>query len=282
MANVTSSRQPFSGRMIAGLIIVAAAVLTIVPILWMVVIAFQQPRAIIAPGWNFEFALTNFGQIFDPDAIFRAQVINSLILVVAATTLTMAVAAFASYSLSQLQWSKHTVVLVLSASGLLQLIPPMTLVPGLYAVMTNVGLTNTLTGLVLLNLVFNLPFATIMMKFYFDTVPGELRESASVDGASEFRAFRSVMLPLAVPGLAAVGIFTAIQVWNEFLFGLVFTSGGRSAPITVGIAALIQPQEIKFGGMAAVGVVTAIPIILLALVANRQIVAGLTGGAVKG
>ncbi len=282
MAERTSTRQPFSGRTIAGLIIGGALVLTVVPLVWMTLIAFQQPRAIITPGWNWDFSLSNFADIFAPGSVFGAQVLNSLILVVVATTLTLTIATFAGYSLSQLHWSTKVVVAVLSAAGVLQVIPPMTLVPGLYAVLTSFGLINTLTGLILLNTVFNLPFATIMMKFYFDTIPGELRESAAVDGASELTAFRRVMLPLSAPGLAAVGIFTAIQVWNEFLFGLVFTTGGRTAPITVGIAALIQPQEIKFGGMAAVGVITAIPIILIAMIANRQIVAGLTGGAVKG
>ena len=107
------------------------------------------------------------------------------------------------------------------------------------------------------------------------------RTSSSETSAVGCRA-TGALPRLPLPGIAAVAIFTAIQVWNEFLFGLVFTSGGTSAPITVGIAALIQPQEIRFGAMAAVGTVTAVPIILLAIAANRQIVAGLTRGAVKG
>lgn len=270
------------GRWIASLIVVGAAIVIVVPLAWMVFISLQIPRAIISTGWDAEFAPNNFMEIFDPGARFGRQVLNSVILVTAATTITLVVSTLAAYSLSQLRWSKRIIVTVLGFSALLQVIPPMTLVPGLYATLSNYGLVDTLGGLILLNTVFNLPFATIMTKFYFDTIPGELRESAAIDGASDFGAFRRVMLPLAAPGIAAVAIFTAIQVWNEFLFGLVFTTGGSQAPITVGIAALIQPQEIRFGAMAAVGVVTAVPIILLAVVANRQIVAGLTGGAVKG
>lgn len=271
-----------SVQWLARTVVVGAAILVVAPIAWMIVVAFQQPRAIIAPDWRFELSWGNFASIFDPDAVFGSQVINSLGLVVVSTALTLIIATLASYSLSQLLWSPRVVLAILAIAGLLQVIPPMTLVPGLYSVITSMGLVNSLAGLILLNTVFNLPFAVIMTKFSFDAIPAELRESASVDGASDFGAFRRVMLPLAAPGIAAVAIFTAIQVWNEFLFGLVFTSGGRTAPITVGIAALIQPQEIKFGEMAAVGVVTAVPIILLAIVANRQIVSGLTGGAVKG
>lgn len=265
------------------MLVVGGAVLTTVaPIVWMILVAFQRPRAIVTPGWNFEFSLDNLTSVFAPGQVYGVQVLNSLVLVVSATAICLLVSTLAAYSLSQLAWSPRVVVGVLLVAGLLQVIPPMTLVPGLFALLTTLGLNGTLFGLILLNVVFNLPFATIMTKFYFDTIPAELRESASIDGASDFGAFRRIMLPLASPGIAAVAIFTAIQVWNEFLFGLVFTAGGAQAPITVGIATLIQPQEIKFGAMAAVGMVTAIPIIVLGIAANRQIVAGLMGGAVKG
>jgi ABC-type glycerol-3-phosphate transport system permease component len=271
-----------STRWLTGIVVGGAVLATLVPLVWLIAVAFQRPRAIITPGWNFEFSLANFAEVFAPGQIYGAQVINSIILVVSATAICLLVSTFAAYSLSQLAWSPRVVLLVLLIAGLLQVIPPMTLVPGLFALLTNTGLNGTLFGLVLLNVVFNLPFAVIMTKFTFDTIPAELRESAAIDGASDFGAFRRIMLPLAAPGIAAVAIFTAIQVWNEFLFGLVFTSGGAQSPITVGIATLIQPQEIKFGAMAAVGVVTAIPIIILGIVANRQIVSGLMGGAVKG
>lgn len=103
-----------------------------------------------------------------------------------------------------------------------------------------------------------------------------------IDGAGEFRTFFSVMLPLVRPGLAAVGIYAGIMAWNEFLFGLTMTSGGSSAPLTVGIASLVQPYEVTWGEMSAAGVLAAAPVIILAALANRSIVAGLTSGAIKG
>jgi multiple sugar transport system permease protein len=90
------------------------------------------------------------------------------------------------------------------------------------------------------------------------------------------------MLPLVKPGLASVGTFTGIMAWNEFLFGLTMTSGGVTAPLTVGIASLVQPFEVAWGQMAAAGTLAAIPIIIITIIANRYIVAGLTAGAVKG
>lgn len=280
MADRTTARKGTNWLVV--LVLGGSLLATVVPLIWLMTIAFQRPRAIVTPGWNFEFSFENFSEVFAPGQIYGPQVINSVVLVIAATALCLVVSTFAGYSLSQLQWSTRTVVVLLSVSGLLQIIPPMTLVPGLFVTLTTYNLDGTLMGLILLNTVFNLPFATIMVKFYFDSLPAELRESASIDGASEFGTFRRIMLPLAGPGIASVAIFTAIQIWNEFLFGLVFTTGGAQSPITVGIATLIQPQEIKYGAMAAVGVVTAIPIIILAVVANRQIIAGLTAGAVKG
>ncbi|WP_129668398.1 carbohydrate ABC transporter permease [Phytoactinopolyspora endophytica] len=271
-----------TSRALVKLLLIASLVITIVPLAWMIVISIQTPRQIISPDWGFEPSLHSFQSLFGPDAVYGQQVINSVLIVVGATLLCLVIGGFAAYSLSHLGWSKRVTLGVLAGAAVLQLIPPMTLVPGLYVVMSEYGLLGNLQGLILANTVFNLPFATIMMKFYFDTVPGELRESAAMDGASEMKTFARVMAPLAAPGIAAVGIFTAIQVWNEFLMGLVFTTGGDEAPITVGIATLIQPQEIKFGPMAAVGAITAVPIILLVIVANRQIVAGLTRGAVKG
>ncbi|MDA4892878.1 MULTISPECIES: carbohydrate ABC transporter permease [Microbacterium] len=270
------------GRLFVGSVLGASAVMILVPLAWMVYIAFQTPRRINEPGFGWDFSLYNFERLFGPGEDYGQQVVNSILIVAGATLLCLICGSLAGYSLSQLNWSRKVTFTVLGGAALLQLIPPMTLVPGLYVTLVNMGLLDTLWGLIALNTVFNLPFATILMKFYFDTLPPELREAASIDGANETRTFLGVMLPLAGPGVGAVSIFIAIQVWNEFLFGLVFTSGGAESPITVGIATFIQPQALEFGPMAAIGVVTAIPIVLLAIVANRQIVAGLTQGAVKG
>lgn len=270
------------GKLFVGTMLACATVMILVPLLWMAYMAFQAPRQIVSPGFGLDFSLYNFNQLFGEDSVYGQQVLNSVIIVVCATALCLICGSLAGYTLSQLGWSNKVIYSVLGGAALLQLIPPMTLVPGLYVTLLQTGMLGSIWGLVVLNTVFNVPFATILMKFYFDTLPGDLREAASIDGASESRTFLSVMLPLAAPGIGAVSIFIAIQVWNEFLFGLVFTSGGEQSPITVGIAAFIQPQAIQFGPMAALGVVTAVPIILLAVLANRQIVAGLTQGAVKG
>jgi ABC-type glycerol-3-phosphate transport system permease component len=253
----------------------------VLPIGWLVVLGVQPDRAIVSPNWEFGFTLANITDLLGPGRPFAAQLGNSLLIVAGTIVLCLAIGSATGYALSRVHLPRPVTLALLAVSAFLPLIPPMALVPGLYVTLNSLGLLGSVQGLILLNTLFNLPFAVLLMKVYFDAVPGELREAAVVDGASEWRVFAQVMLPLARPGLAAVAVFVGIMAWNEFLMGLVMTSGGRTSPLTVGIASLVQPYEVAWGEMAAAGSLATVPIIVLAVVANRQIISGLTGGAVK-
>jgi multiple sugar transport system permease protein len=259
-----------------------ATLLVLLPVAWMLVLSVQPQVDVVSPGWHFGFTTRNFRALFAADQPYLAQIGNSVIIVVGTVLLCLAFGSLAGYSLSRLAWSRRTTAILLGVTGLITIIPPMALVPGLYLTLNAIGVLGSLLGLIMLNTVFNLPFATVLMKVYFDRVPHEVREAALVDGASESRTFLRVMLPLAGPGVAAVAIFVAIMSWNEFLFGLTMTSGGKTSPITVGIAGLVQPYAIEFGQMAALGTAVALPILVIAVVANRWIVSAVTRGAVKG
>lgn len=279
------SKLTFGGRKVYPLteVLLGISVLIgLIPIAWMIILAFQDGRDIINSTWSFSFTLDNFAQLFRPGEPFIAQLVNSVLIVAGTVVLCLVVGALAGYALSQLALPRWLTFTMLALSAFLTIIPPMTLVPGLYITLSGLQLLGSITGLIMLNVVFQLPFATLLLKVYFDGVPMSLREAALVDGASESRTFVSVMLPLVRPGMAAVAVFTGIMAWNEFLFGLVMTSGGRTSPLTVGIASLVQPYEVAWGPMAAVGSLAAVPIIIMAVIANRQIVASLTAGAVKG
>ena len=267
---------------IAELVLVAAIATTIVPILWMVALSFQPLKNIIGADINLGFSLSNYTDLLAPGNPLLAQLGNSLTIVVGTVLLCLVFGSLAGYALSQLVIPRMVLLPLLALTAFIPLIPPMVLVPGLYATMSSFGLIGGTFGLVILNTVFQLPFAALLMKVYFDGLPPALREAALIDGASEATAFRSVMLPLVKPGLASVATFTGIMAWNEFLFGLTMTSGGVTAPLTVGIASLVQPFEVAWGQMAAAGTLAAIPIIIITIIANRYIVAGLTAGAVKG
>lgn len=276
MSSTRSARK--WNEIVLGLLIL----LGMVPILWMVVLAFQPGRDIIASGWQFGFTTDNFGALFAPGEPYKAQFANSVAIVVGTVALCLTIGTLAGYSLASTNWPPKVSGLLLGASAIVPIVPPMALVPGLYDALQQYGLLGTIAGLILLNTVFNLPFTVLLMRVYFKNLPGELREAAMMDGASEFTTFRKVMLPLVVPGVASAAIYTAIMTWNDFLFGLTMTSGGTTSPITVGIGGLVQPNNPEWGKMAAAGTLTALPILVVAILARRRIVSGLTQGAVKG
>lgn len=268
-------------NVVIEVVLLLVSIVTLIPVLWTLVLAFLPNRAIVSSKWDFPFWLGNFTRLFR-DEIFMRQVLNSAIIVVGTVLICLVLGALAGYALSKLRPPRWLTIPSLVVSAFIPLIPPMTLVPGLYLFLDEIGLLGSLVGLIIVNAFFNVPFAVLMMTSYFSGIPEELREAAVVDGASDARVFLDVMLPLVRPGLAAVGIFVGIMAWNEFLMGLTLTSGGTTAPVTVGIAGLLQPYAVTWGELSAAGAVAAVPIILMAVFANRHIVAGLTSGAVKG
>jgi ABC-type glycerol-3-phosphate transport system permease component len=278
MANKGSTRRWNPSVDITLLLVMAV---TVVPILWTALLAFLPNRAIVSSKWDFPFWLGNFERLFS-NGTFLAQLANSLGIVLGTIVLCLAIGSVAGYALAKLRPPKWVVIPSLLVSAFIPLIPPASLVPGFYVLLGDMGLLGTVFGLILLNTFFNLPFALLLMSSYFQNVPDELREASLMDGANEVRSFVSVTLPVVRPGLAAVAIFVGIMAWNEFLMGLTMTSGGTTAPVTVGIASLLQPYSVTWGELAAAGTAAAIPIVILAIFANRQIVAGLTAGAVKG
>lgn len=272
-----AARRP---HLLVEILLVVGMLLVVIPIAWTLLLAFLPNRAIISSDWIFPFWTGNFEQIFQ--GAFAFQILNSIGIVAGTVVICLAIGAVSGYALSKLEPPRWLTLPSFLLAGLIPLIPPATLVPGFYSLLNGVGLLGTVPGLILVNTVFNLPFAVLLMSSYFSALPNELREASLVDGAGEFRTFTAVMLPLVRPGLAATGVFVGIMAWNEFLMGLTLTSGGKTAPITVGIAGFLQQYAITWGQLAAAGAIAAIPMIVLAIFANRHIVAGLTSGSVKG
>lgn len=253
----------------------------LIPIAWATMLAFLPNRAIVSSSWSFPFWLGNYAEVF-ANGTLPIQLLNSVGIVVGTVVVCLAIGALSGYALAKLNPPQWLRLPSLAIAALIPLIPSATLVPGLYLLLSNLGLIGTVPGLILVNSLFNLPFSTLLMSSYFSALPGELREAALVDGASETRTFWFVMLPLVRPGLAATGVFVGIMAWNEFLMGLTLTSGGTTAPLTVGIAGFIQEYAVTWGQLAAAGTIAAVPMILLAAFASRYIVAGLIAGSVKG
>ncbi len=263
-------------------VLLIAMLVTLIPIALLFYNSFRYSRDIINPGRLSAPTLYNFRSLFSGFSDFPILFFNSLTIVFFTTILSLIVGLLAAYSLSKFSWPTAFWATLIGAVLFIQLVPPVALVPSFYVILNNFGLYDSKLGLILVNTVFNLPFAIFLLKVYFDSVSSELREAALVDGAGEAGVFLKVMLPLAAPGIAAVAILVAILTWNEFLMALSLTSTPNAQTITVGIATFIQPYQIRYGEMITASAIASIPIIVLAVVAHRYIVAGLTGGAIKG
>lgn len=270
------------GSFLTEFVLLVAVVATLVPIGWLLYNSFRYSKDIISLNNPFTLTLYNYRSLFSGTSEFTALFFNSLGLVFSTTILCLAISLLAAYSLSKFRWPRGVTIAILGVAIFVQLVPPVALAPSFYVILNNLYLYDSVTGLVLVNTIFNLPFAIFLLKVYFDTVPNDLREAALVDGCGEAKVFWKVMVPLAAPGVGAVAILVAILTWNEFLMALSLTSTPNAQTITVGIATFVQEYQVLYGDMSASAAVATIPLIVLAAVAHRYIVTGLTGGAVKG
>ena len=163
-----------------------------------------------------------------------------------------------------------------------QMFPLVMLVAPMFRLLAPLGLTNSLTGLVIVYTAFNAPFATFLMQSFFDAIPKELEEAAMIDGATRFGAFRRIILPLTLPGIAATGGFVFTAAWSELLFALMLNSSSRASTFPVGLLSFVSKFSVDFGQMMAAGVLALIPACLFFFLIQRYLVRGLTAGAVKG
>jgi multiple sugar transport system permease protein len=262
-----------------GLLI--AIILTLMPIGWLFWSSLKYHRDIINLDNPTTFTLNNYMTIFSGSSRFPTLFLNSLGVVFFTTVLCVVIGSLAAYSLSKFRWPRTFTATILGASLFIQLVPPIALVPAYYVILNTFYLYNSVTGLILVNTVFNLPFAIFLLKVYFDSIPDDLKEAALVDGCKDAGVFWRVMLPLAAPGIGAVTILVGILAWNEFLMALSLTSTPDAQTITVGIGTYVQQYSVRYGEMTAAAAVATIPIVILAALAHRYIVTGLTGGAVK-
>jgi raffinose/stachyose/melibiose transport system permease protein len=225
------------------------------------------------PSWS------NFSYIFTETSLLT-YVKNSVIVTFATTALVLAGASLAAYAFSRLNFFLKNVWYPLFLMGLM--LPFVVVLVPLFHIERNLHLFNTYGALILPYVGFGLPFAILLLKNYFDSVPREMEEAAIVDGASRFRTFLSVVLPLTKPALATVAIFQAVGSWNEFLLALLFMT--KDAMRTVPLA--IIPFIGQFGNqteyMFAMLLVITLPPIVLFVAMQRHFVSGLTAGAIKG
>lgn len=283
MTLATTSLFSRRTRIILSIILTIACAISLAPIVWLIYNSVKFDRGIIDPGDFSSFTFQNYVHLLtDPSSDFGRLVLNSVILVVGTTLVCMIIASLSAFSLSKYHWPRWVTAGLLGGALFIQFLPPIALVPSYYAILNRFYMYDSLVGLILINTVLQLPFALLLMKVYFDAVPNEMRDAAFVDGASHFRVFWHIFLPITRSGMAAASIFVAILTWNEFLMALSLSASPQAQTVTVGIAGFVQQYSIRYGDMAAAASVATIPLIVLVAVAHRHIVTGLTSGAIKG
>jgi multiple sugar transport system permease protein len=254
----------------------------LVPVLWIVSLSFKPASSItdgyfIPREWTFE----NYTQVFGV-SLFTSALINSIGIAIIATVLAVVIGTMAAYAIARLRFPGKG--LLVGISLLIAMFPPISLVSPLFDIERAIGLFDTWPGLILPYITFSLPLAIYTLSAFFREIPWELEKAAKMDGATPLQAFRSVIVPLAAPGVFTTAILVFIFCWNDFLFAISLTSSeaSRTVPAALSFFTGSSQFEDPTGTISAAAVVITIPIILFVLFFQRRIVAGLTSGAVKG
>lgn len=263
------------------LVLCLFALFILIPILWMVSTAFKtEPQTYQAkPSWiPNPFSLDSFRKFWSLYNFGRLTM-NSLITCICSTIICVVCACLSGYGVTRFSFrgKKQFMGFLLVT----QMFPSVLLVVPFYAVLTTYGLANNLFGLIIVYAATNVAFSTWMMTSFFKTIPIDLDEAARIDGASNFKTFFRIILPLTLPGIASVAIFTFINGWNEYMYSAVLMSKDSLKTLTVGIVALNTQNQTKWNDMMAASVYSCLPLIVLFVCFQRYFIAGLTGGAVK-
>lgn len=211
---------------------------------------------------------------------FNDYLLNSVLLSLPSTALVLILSTFAGYAFARLPFFGRTVAFYFVILGLL--VPFFAYMIPLYFQMRGMGLLDTLPGVDLVLTTTSVPFGTFFMRAFFADLPGELEQSARIDGCSEWQVFWRVMLPLVRPGISALGVFTFLQTWNNFLVPILYLPGGSYRPLTTGLFQFISGRQIDIGPLAAATLITLIPVVAVFLVMQRQVAEGFISGAIKG
>ena len=221
------------------------------------------------------FAWKNYASVIESNR-FGLFFVNSLIVTGSATLLALAIGVPAGYGIARMKAVKAAVIVLIArmTPGLSYLIP-------LFLIFQWLGLMGTLLPQIIAHLVITVPIVIWIMIGYFETTPMELEEAAVIDGATRWQVFRHVALPIAKPGMAVAFILAVIFSWNNFVFGVVL-AGRETRTLPVAVYNMLSFEQLSWGPLAAAALIVTLPVLLLTIFAQRQIVAGLTAGAVKG
>lgn len=260
--------------------LVLLAIVCVTPIVVMFATSLKFQTQIFNTGIEFIFTptLENYREVLG-EGSFARYLTNSLVVGIVSTAITLLLGCMGAYGLARFRFRGRTTVAY--ATLLLRTVPLAVLAVPVFMLWSQAGLINSLPGLILLYVAVNLPFTIWLLYGFVLQVPPELEEAAAIDGCGPIRVFYKVVLPLIKPGLAAAAIFTFRIAWNEFILALVLTDRStRTLPVAASL--YITDIGVDWGKIMALGSLIAIPPLIFTFIAARQIITGLTAGAVKG
>jgi multiple sugar transport system permease protein len=252
------------------------------PVGWIVALSFKAGDDINnRQFWPAVFSWDNYRVVFQSD-LFTAALRNSIGIALIATLLSVVLATFAAYAIARLDFPGKRVVLTTALA--VAIFPVISIVTPLFNLWRQIGLYDTWPGLIIPYLSLTLPISIWTLSAFFREIPWEIEQAAQVDGATPWQAFRKVIVPLAAPGVLTAAIISFFIAWNDFVYGISLTSTSAARPVPAALAFFTGASLFQrpTGAIAAAAVVVTIPVVLLVLLFQRRIVAGLTNGAVKG
>lgn len=252
------------------------------PLYWLVKVSitpndilYKQGTDLLPSKVSFEHYATVIGKS-DFLLFFRNSIIVSGVTAIASTVLATASGyAFSRFAFKGKFW-------IVGLMLVTQMFPLVIVITPIFSIFGTLGLTNSLTGLIIIYTAFNIPFATFLMQSFFDGIPKDLEEAAMIDGATRFKAFVQIIAPLTLPGIVATAGFCFTGAWGEILFALLLNSSASASTFPVGLLLYSTRATIEYGPMMAAGVLALIPVCIFFFLIQRYLVQGLTAGAVKG
>ncbi len=283
---MTPARATVVSRVLFFLLLAVILVYIVFPFYWAFRSSISPNRELFATPvtyWPNNPTLENYRLVLS-DGSFQRSLLNSTIVAASVTLLSLVIGVLGSYALGRFRFRGRLPIMYLILS--MTMFPSIAVLGALFTRVTQFGLYNTLTALILTYLIFTLPFTVWVLTSFFQAMPRELEEAAYVDGASQFQTLYQVMLPLVAPGLVTTGLLAFIAAWNEFLFALSFTQTPDKRTVPLALFSFSTSTaggfEIPWGQIMAATIVVTVPLIVLTLIFQRRILAGLTAGAVKG
>lgn len=275
-------RNKLSVNLTVYLMFIIVFVIALVPILWILITSikrtidiFAYPPIIIPKQPAFEnyikvFKLTEIGKNFS----------NSILVAILTTVAVISLSTLVAYGFSRFSFKRKALIMMLLLGT--QMIPAVTNIIPLYITMLKLGLLDTITALFLVYTAVNIPFSVWIIKSYIDSIPDSMDEAAIIDGANRFCIIFKIIVPVALPGIAAASLFTFIACWNEFYLALVLTSTMRSKTIPLGLFNFQSSYDIQWNLLCAASMIAILPVMVLFIILQDKFVSGLTSGAYKG